>query len=689
MATVSNLVTSGAGGIDYTIGLGGSWDATSAGFSAGSETIDLTASAAKSDVVQAKDGAVSTYNGANGGVTAFTVDSQSASDKIKFAATKTIVKNATQATVNNVAGAATMAKKLDNSGALITKLANLAYTISNGVVTFGATGGHSLSEFTSGELMSAAQILVSSATTGGADKVLAFSSGGHSYVVASDNSVGGNPALQNGSGNLSTIIDLKDVASVKGFGSTFGEATVVSTDVNNLTGSAANNNGTAIDLTAYAASSTLDYDGFAIATLGAITGAASTNSTTFNNLAASALLNIDAVAGDHLGSITTNQVGTSGHNSLTVDMGTNASFIDTLTVNGDAEVFLSANAALQTITKLVDATNTMNTIAVQGNNALTLTEVSSTALTNIQAKDAGGAFTFGDATHIDAHDNLTINVAEAKASTILTSGANNTFTQNDGNGTVGTGNVTLTATGSSNTITLDNGANAITANGANDVITVGNGANTITATGSDTTTNISSLGADASTTLTVGTNAIVNIGSLDKAGNADQISANDVITVDAANTGGDSSNAAMTSINFETGVTAHATLDFNNAATDASVAYQLLGQAAGHGATAMATAQVNVESATTLAEALDLAANYTLLTQTQGTAASTANLAANTGMIDWFEYAGDTYVVGMANSTSVAVQQTALDSDDVVIKIAGLVDMSADTFNATTEQLVF
>jgi hypothetical protein len=61
-----------------------------------------------------------------------------------------------------------MAAVFDSTGALNTKLANLTYTISNGVITFGATGGNSLSQFTVNELINAAQIIVSSSTTAGA-----------------------------------------------------------------------------------------------------------------------------------------------------------------------------------------------------------------------------------------------------------------------------------------------------------------------------------------------------------------------------------------------------------------------------------------------------------------------------------------------------------------------------------------
>ena len=87
---------------------------------------------------------------------------------------------------------------------------------------------------------------------------------------------------------------------------------------------------------------------------------------------------------------------------------------------------------------------------------------------------------------------------------------------------------------------------------------------------------------------------------------------------------------------------------------------------------------------------LNLAANYTLLVQDQGTAATAAAnlLAANTGEITWFQYGGDTYVVAMVNDTGVAVQQTALDANDIVVKLVGLHDLTGANFNAGGEHLM-
>lgn len=662
MTTVSNLVNSGAGGVDYTLGLGGSWDTVSHQFGSGSETVNLANSTAKVDTLRVSDGAVATFNGSTGGVSNFVVDSQNASDKLTFAtAGKTILANKVVDNVSNVNGASTMANVLDSSGNLATKLSNLTYKIDNGVITFGATGGHSISEFTTGDLMSAAEILVSSSTTGGANKVAAFSSNGASYVVASDTL----NTLAGGTDNKSAIVTLKDVADVKGFGSTFGEATIVSSNVTNLSNTA---------ITALAASTTQDETGYAIATVNA-TGATptvNTSVTNLNNLASSAAVNLTSATGGHMGTVNVTQVGTSGHNSLTANIGA-VTTVDALHISGDAEVYFNAaNAATSVISSLVDDTNTMNTVTVNGVGGV-LTSITGTALTTIEAKNATGTFSFGDTTHIDAHNGLTVDVADNQNSTLYLGGANVTVTQNTAT-TTGTGAVSVVASGSGATIDLDNGTNTIVANGANDTISVGSGANTITATGADDTINVDS---GAATTITVGSNATINLGNANAAGVAIADTAVDTILANNAVTGGDSSNYVATNINILAGT--------HNGLTDVVID---LGNLAGTTlGVNMAASQVNVAAATSLTEALDMAADYATLTATQGTAP--AKLAANTAVADWFQYDGDTYIVNMQNTSASAVAQTALDADDVVIHLTGMVDLSTASFAVATDQVSF
>jgi hypothetical protein len=81
--------------------------------------------------------------------------------------------------------------------------------------------------------------------------------------------------------------------------------------------------------------------------------------------------------------------------------------------------------------------------------------------------------------------------------------------------------------------------------------------------------------------------------------------------------------------------------------------------------------QVNVATATSLANALDLAASQA------------GQVAANTGVVEWFQYQGNTYVVEAANTATSgnAVAHTGLGAHDVVVKLTGLVDLTDAAIN--------
>ena len=52
---------------------------------------------------------------------------------------------------------------------------------------------------------------------------------------------------------------------------------------------------------------------------------------------------------------------------------------------------------------------------------------------------------------------------------------------------------------------------------------------------------------------------------------------------------------------------------------------------------------------------------------------SNGQIAANTGVIAWFQYSGNTYVIEAINTTSGAAAHTTLTATDEVVKIVGLV----------------
>jgi len=77
---------------------------------------------------------------------------------------------------------------------------------------------------------------------------------------------------------------------------------------------------------------------------------------------------------------------------------------------------------------------------------------------------------------------------------------------------------------------------------------------------------------------------------------------------------------------------------------------------------------VNVSLAVSEPQALDLAA------------ASVGALAAGSAKLEWFQYGDNTYLVEVTNA-GAASAHTALAATDYVVKLSGLVDLSAGTFN--------
>jgi hypothetical protein len=90
------------------------------------------------------------------------------------------------------------------------------------------------------------------------------------------------------------------------------------------------------------------------------------------------------------------------------------------------------------------------------------------------------------------------------------------------------------------------------------------------------------------------------------------------------------------------------------------------------------TSAVNVSSAASLAHAFDIAAADAAASQ------SGSKIAANTGVIDWFQYNGSTYVLEAINNSGTAATHTALASTDEIIKIVGLVSLSGESLAAHT-----
>jgi hypothetical protein len=120
--------------------------------------------------------------------------------------------------------------------------------------------------------------------------------------------------------------------------------------------------------------------------------------------------------------------------------------------------------------------------------------------------------------------------------------------------------------------------------------------------------------------------------------------------VTGATTSGGTSTSGI-SIPTLSGDTAGVEIDFGNAPTE------------------IFAGQVDVSSAGSLAQALDIAAAAASASEPGG------SVPADTGILDWFQFGGNTYVVEAINPTPYAAEQTALTATDAVVGIVGSVDL--------------
>ena len=645
--TSVDKVVSGAGGVTDTLGAGGAGglkvgDAPggAATGNTGSETVNLSAATAASTVI-APTTPIAGY-GSRGIINGFNItDSASTSDILAFGAGKTVVANTNSVTITAAGGSGNK------------------YSVSNGMYTpLQAVAAAQ-------ELLDVQQLVSGDAAlagpgVGGANYIGAVTINGTTYVIASDTSTGFN-AITPADQNLETIFQLSGDSGLSGFGSAQVNANVATAADNTiLVGSAltlqnANNGGSAAANTAY------NDSGYALDTL---SNSAAGITNTFNNLAPWAQLNITgAVAA---GNVVTTQTGTAGTDTLVIHA--NGAFtLDSFTVNGDNALVLDASAASETIKSLTDATNTVTTISITGGNAVTVNAITDTALTKIDASHSTGALSLG-ATSALSQAGLTI-LGGTGALTVAASGAGDTLT-------VLNGGSTITANGAGDTITAGNGANTITANGAGDNIkiwSVANGDNaavqTIHASGAGDTITFSATLADGTTAMhftaasTVDGGAGIGIGADDTVTFGNNVGGSQTVVLTGDLTG------AIASGNYDYTTLSnvvHASGDlitFNNDGAVGVATEQLLGQA-------------NVAGASSLASALNTAASEAAASY-GWVAPNNDYIPAHTGVIDWFQYAGNTYIVEANNATGSAAPHAALGTGDEVVKIVGLVDLSA------------
>jgi S-layer protein len=291
--------------------------------------------------------------------------------------------------------------------------------------------------------------------------------------------------------------------------------------------------------------------------------------------------------------------------------------------------------------------NSAKTIVVTGNAGLTLT-ATSTALTSVDASGIAGtgitpAFTWTSgalaAASVVKGSATGTNTIDASAAT----GGAVTYTG-------GTGNDSFTATnGKGNTISVGDGANTVVVSAGNNTITAGKGADTVTATTGNNTVTLGD--GTNSFTATTGNNTYTGgtgVDTVTVAGGMNTLTLGagaDVVSITAAG-------ANVNTYSTITDAAAGDTITFANLGTETFNATKVT----------LAGTAVFQDFANAVIQA-----------------GGNASVNAATG---WFQFGGDTYVVqsrhdGSGNNASF------VNGTDMVVKLAGLVDLSTSTIGGT------
>jgi hypothetical protein len=708
--------TSGSGGGTFTLGSGGGWNTsltnivkgvptTPAGSNdSGNETVILSASTAVSDTLNIGPAIVSINNGAGvGGITGFqAVASSKAADVIALTGNGAVGTDASgvagvsgYSTLTNAAANNTSAPGVQNvynfvsqSGGGIAAdlanldpnslLANLTFSSSNGVITFGAVDGSNINQFNPTQLLTAAEgIVTEEAWLTGQDQVAMFSAAfaglpANTYIVASDfynKTVTVGSALTGNFQHIfgATEIELNGVTGLTGFGATAaaGVAKLIgATGPGPVTAQVGqpvpgvfhigSPTGPAVFLSLFNGGlgnqgtnggTTYNDSGFSEDTLGGgagvgAAGPAGANSTNiYNNLGAAAQIDITAV-GSVGNLVIGTQVGSQGSDSFVLNFNSTdfAGLIDNgpvtlggLTVTSDDLVTILLNGSLDTIGSFSDPNSTVASLVASGPGSLTITNaISDAALTSIDAHLVTGALTLNA-----TESGLTINGA--------------------------TGGDVLNASGSADTITigasLTGGATLagpieITANASGDTVTIaheGNGINALVAaaSGGDTIT------VDAGNNSLAGT---FNIPPAPGATFATSLGAGDTINLHSAAASGAAFTAfdqawvgSGTTVNLGTSTTAFGSTTGADTATIAVIG-DATGQTSG-----------NSPAMTVITGLATAGANATLNVQFDNSAAPGHITFTTAPTVPAFVWAGGTATLAQVNEASATSLASALD----------------------------
>lgn len=282
--------------------------------------------------------------------------------------------------------------------------------------------------------------------------------------------------------------------------------------------------------------------------------------------------------------------------------------------------------------------NSVKTVTVAGNAGLNLT-AASTALTSVDASGVTlGGFTFTSGALAAA---ATVKGSAAGANTVNVSAATAAVTY-----TGGTGADAVTANNvKNNVVDLGDGANSFTGGNGNNTVTAGKGADTVTVGNGNNTV---SLG-DGANAFTAGS------GNNTYTGGANV----DTVTV------GGGKNVIVTGAGADVVTFTAASANVNSYST---VSDAIKGDTI-----------VLMDKGTEVFGSAKVALADTAVFQDYANAVVQAggNASVN-GYIGWFQFAGDTYVVESAHDGS-GVNASFVNGTDVIVKLSGLVDLSAAT----------
>ena len=637
-STGADTITAGVGGVAATVGKGGAATSSigyTSAWTAGSETINLAASAVRDTVIV-------------GNATTLSHDTISYYAKVNgFAVANSGLTGDTLSFKSGTSGTTAQAKAVLGTSATPSTAGSgvESYTIANGIITFTPIGANSP---TLVNQLEDARAIVSAANSN-IDAVGAFVSGGDTYVIEAGHTYN----------SVASKADAVNVVILKG---------VALTTLGNVasSGSAVVSSGvtyTASSATSITANTAIDGTGYNAVSLG-ITGGSSSNlnsngtivTQTVSGLASSGQVVVAAGTGDyHVGDIVVNQTGAAGQNNVELSFAaSNAGVVDHFTVSGDWAVKVNNGDSSHTafVSSLIDssAAQTLSTVYVNGGYAVELDQLTGTGLTTIDASALTGALTLGKAVGASngplGNSGIAVK-ASAGATVAYLSGASDSVTLNSlATANVGGGSFYLT--GANDTVTAATAgtlqaALAIYASGSGDSIDVSK----VTA---DTGKGLTIQGATSATA--VGSNAIVKLGvgisalpqTVYAGVNTTVYGGSNYQTVDVTKPSaawGTTSNITTIQLGTDTSgtpLTAYASTDkiqFDTAST---------------------ITQLDVAQASSLTSALGIAAS--------GSTASTVRLA-------WFVYGGDTYVY----EHSATNAGTTLNSADIVVKIVGIHDM--------------